>query len=483
MGNAITSENMYIFWCRNATWKSGDPDSDRHQAFNPMVEKQSLVFPPQLYKVLTPVSDLSGVIEVDGHQEPSTVTFRCYYRDPFMLLAMFTYNTVPAAWTGTGDVITGAFTNRNNETKNICVQIHLEDKENYRHIDILLDGGKITGYRWIIEEGEAMKEEIDIKFAEIEEVVHLIDIDDGFDDASFNRTGAAQVSTAVAVAASSITNNTYFTLQGISAAFARTDYHVWFNKDAGGVDPAPSGSTAIEVAVTTGQTAQQVSDAITAAITAKDDFGAANGGGTSTTITVTNANNGDCKPIADYNSGLTVATTTYGALAQDGGWSLWDGQLCDSKKKGVHASSCTLTVGGAAVPGLHVQRARMEIDVPKAMKFVASSTTAGIAYDEKRMPYKAIFEGTLKGNDDISEEIAALSSKTKGTAKFQYATNKYMQFTNAVLKEISDKGIPAAGESMDVSYEYEAAGSSVLSFSWTGNEATDPSNHINHTDS
>lgn len=357
--NIVSSEDMYIYWCKNATWKSGDPSSDKHIPFNPMVEKQGIKLPEAIYKLVHVVSDLYPIIDVDQRLEPSTVTFRMYYRDPILLAAMFTYKGLPTAWSGTADVMTFNFSNRDDETPNIAVQLHLEDKSGGgNHVNLLLDGGKITGYRWIIEEGEAMIEEVDIKFAEVSENTQAVDMDAGLDDGSF--------------------------------------------------DDATAGT--------------------------------------------------------------------------DGGWSLWDGQLCDDKKKAVHASSCTLTVGGAAVPGLHVQRARLEIDVPKAMKFVASSKTAGIAYDEKRVPYKGIFEGVLKGNNDISEAIAHLSSKTTGTVKFQYATNKYLQFTNGVLKNINDLSIPGAGESMDVSYEYEGAGSSVLTFSWTGNEATDPSNYIDHTD-
>ena len=290
--NIVSSQDLYIYWCRNATWKSGNPASDTHQAFNPMVESQGLSLPEPIYELLTPVGSMYPTIEVDKHLEPSTVTFRMYYRDPFMLLAMFTYNTVPAAWSGTADVITGSFTkagveNRDDVTNNICVQLHLEDKSGSgNHINLLFDGGKIVGYRWIIEEGKGMIEEVDIKFAEISQNTQAIDITAGFDDSSMDADGL------------------------------------------------------------------------------------------------------------------------------DGGWSLWDGQLCTNKKQVVHASACTLTHSDAAIPGLHVKRATLEIDVPKAMEFVASSKTAAIAYDEKRVPYKATFSGTLKGNNDIDEIIAHLSSKT-----------------------------------------------------------------------
>lgn len=480
--NVITANKMYAYWCKGTTWKGGDPSTEEHLPFNPMVERQGIRMPEETYNLIAPANALYPVIEVDNHLEPSTITFRMYYRDPLLLACLFTYKGLPAAWTGTNDVMSFNF-NGGDEDANICVQLHLKDHSgNCKHINVLLDGGKITGYRWIINEGQAMIEEVDIKFAEISQSTTPIDIDDGLDDASMNQTGAAQVSTIVAVAAASITDGKYFTIQGISATYVRTDYYVWFDKagDESG-DPAPAGYTEIKCDISGDTTAQEVSDCITAAIAAKADFGAANGGGTSTTITVTNANNGDVVDIADVDSGLIVAVTTSGAIAQDGGWSLWDGQLCDSLKKAVHASSCTLTVATAAIPGLYVKSATLEIDVPKAMEHVQSSRTAAITYEEVRN-FKATFSGTLKGDNDVSEMINPLSSKTKSTVKFQYASNKYMEFTNAVLKNPDEIPIPKAGESMEVTYVYEGAGSSVLSFSWTGSEATDPSNYITHTD-
>lgn len=51
-----------------------------------------------------------------------------------------------------------------------------------------------------------------------------------------------------------------------------TEYYVWYNLDAGSVDPAPAGKTGIEVAVTTGDSASTIASAAQAAIDAVTGF-------------------------------------------------------------------------------------------------------------------------------------------------------------------------------------------------------------------
>lgn len=48
-----------------------------------------------------------------------------------------------------------------------------------------------------------------------------------------------------------------------------TDYYVWYNVDAGSVDPAPAGKTGIEVAISAGDSASAVAAAVAAAIDAE----------------------------------------------------------------------------------------------------------------------------------------------------------------------------------------------------------------------
>jgi len=129
--------------------------------------------------------------------------------------------------------------------------------------------------------------------------------------------GAVEVTTCVCVAdvAGSL-NSTYFTIQAIDANGDPKDYHVWIDVNSGGTNPAPAGSTGVEIDVATNATAQDVSDAITAALDALDDFGATNVGGTSTTVTITNANNGEVESAIDSEAaatGFTIATTQQGA--------------------------------------------------------------------------------------------------------------------------------------------------------------------------
>jgi hypothetical protein len=480
---SLQGVDSYIYWFLNAIYKGGVPATDVHQPFNPLLEfKNPLVHYTQ--KHITTTDKLAPNIVFDEKLELGKTTVRALFRDPFLLLTSLTYKGVTTVWTGTGDVITGTFASQANKDNNIGVQIHAHDQDKTvkKHLNMFFDGGEVIGYRLIGEAQDALYEEAEIQFAEFALSTQPVDITNGFDDESFDKTGVAEISTIVAVAANDITTNTYFTLQGISATWVRTDYHVWFNKDAGGVDPAPTGSTAIVVAITTGETAQQVSDLIQAAINAVGNFGAANGGGTLTTITVTNATAGDVVDIADVDSGLAVAVTTQGVVGQDGGWSNWDDIYVAATGGCALTRDCTITWNTAPIPGLDVQSFEVEWGVPKNPIYVASSLIAAKTILGKHPPYRAVVSGILSDNDAFAEFVASYASKTKGTFKLQYGTTKYVEFTNAYLFQIDPPGgLPPAGEGLSVTYVFLAGANSVFTYYWTDDVAVDPSDHINHT--
>jgi len=363
MSNVIIGgiPGFYIYFFRNTVFKAGDPASDIQQPFNPIVESTGIKLPEAVYDLITPVGDLYPQIEVDKNLEPSTITFRCYFREPFMLLTLFSYKALPSQWTGTSDTITANFSNLNNVDNNIGVQLRLPDPSgDANHVDLLFDGGRIVDYRLVGEAQGAVIEEIDIKFSEISENTQAVDIDDGFDDSSFDLTSPAL----------------------------------------------------------------------------------------------------------------------------DGGWALWNTNLYANKKTVLLTKDVVITVGGTAPTGLAIQKWKLTIPVPNAMEFIASSLVAGIVYDEVRGPWVLEIDGKLQGNQAIAEVLLELSSKAKEIAKLLYHAaplDKYIQFTNAVLKNISGLSIPEAGKPIDVTYIYEGAGGSVLSYNWTGTEATDPGTHVNHT--
>lgn len=467
-------------WGRNATFKSGNPDSDTHQAFNPMIEGQSITFPKRVIELITTCESLYPNIEYDKQRDPSTVTFKTIFRSPFMLMTPFTNKTVPGAWTGTEDTISADFTSRGDIDNNIWVVIHLEDATgNGNHINLFLDGGQVVEYRWTWEQGGYLQEEVDIMFAEVSETAYLPDIADGFDGAQFNRTGVAEVSTITAVAASSITNNTYFFIYLADGTGGQDKYHVWFNKDGAGVDPAPSGSTAIAVAVTTGQTAGTIATAIGAALDgAADNFGTPAVDGA--VVTVTQQQQGDITDIIDNNSGLTLATTTQGETPIDGGWDQWDGEVCTSSAAVIPSTVVTATFAGSAPDGIDIMGGTLTLKFPKQMQHIASAQDVDHFFEEVRGPWECSLRGILSGNNPITEIIATLANKTEGTLKVAYnaGADKYLQFTNAVLMEPNEVEIAAAGKNQEIDLKYVGTASSALTFSWTGTEATDPTSMI-----
>jgi hypothetical protein len=99
----------------------------------------------------------------------------------------------------------------------------------------------------------------------------------------------------------------YFLLSGASGGF-----YVWFNLDAGGVDPAVANRTAVPVAIATGNTVAQIATAIAAALDALADFDAA---AVVNVVTITDAATGARTDIAAGNSGLAVGVSTQGVTA------------------------------------------------------------------------------------------------------------------------------------------------------------------------
>ena len=359
MGNVVTGgiPGFYLYFIRNATFQSGDPSSDKHQPFNPITESTGIKMSERIYELIAPVSDLYPQIEVDKNLEPSTLTFRSYFREPFPMLPLFTHKEMPSIWTGTSDTITANFSARDAVDNNIGVQMRLPDPANSKHIDLLFDGGKITEYRLIGEAQGGVMEEIDIKFSEITQNTQAVDIDDGFDDGRFDGVG------------------------------------------------------------------------------------------------------------------------------RDGGWGLWNTNLYANLKTVLLTKDVIVTIGGSAPSGLKIQSWKLTLPTPIAMEFIASSFVAGIVYEEIQGPWGLELSGKLVDNSDIAEAIATLADKTRATAKLLYSASpldKFFQFTNAILKNIDGLSIPEAGKPIDVTYIYEGAGSSILTYKWIGTEGTDPEEHIKH---
>lgn len=119
--------------------------------------------------------------------------------------------------------------------------------------------------------------------------------------------GQEQITLVTTGAASTLTTGDYWLLNGPSNV---TNYYVWYNKDAGGGDPIISGRTGIEVAISTGDTADDVADATQVAIDAEDDFSATVD---ADEVTVTAAIAGLTDNSVDGNTGFTIETLNYGA--------------------------------------------------------------------------------------------------------------------------------------------------------------------------
>lgn len=474
---------------RSSIFKGGDRSVDKHQALNPMIS--TISFPDSMkYTIekITTANKLFPNMEYDTKLEEGTIRFKCNFRDPIVQAMFYTYKGLPTSWTGTSDTMTFNFSNLVNQDKNIWFQIHFHDQSGAsNHLDVFLDGGEMVSYKLSGSKGEPVYEEFEIKFTEINIATdtdstgaYACDIDDGFDDESFNQTGVAEITAITCPAASAITTGQYFKIWLANGTGGWTGYYVWFNKDAGGNDPDPSGYTAIEVAISTGNTNAQVATAVGAALDgAADNFGTPSVD--SNIVTVTQQQTGDIKDAVnvDVGTGFSISVTTQGVTALDGGWSLWDGSYTSTK--GVMTVDCTITWAGISISGLDIQSFSIELEAPKERYYIASSLIAHGSYLNERTPWRATVEGTVtNGHVNFSEPSTVIASKTQGTFKLQWGTTKYTQFTNARMENVSSGEIEK-GDKLTSTNEIIAGADSVLTTVWTDSESTDPSDHINHT--
>lgn len=126
--------------------------------------------------------------------------------------------------------------------------------------------------------------------------------------------------------AASMTSNDYFFIQ--SSADARK-YYMWVNKDGTGVDPAPAvDRVGIELAVTTGQTAQQVATLAQAAFvsTFYPDFTASvRANPNDDTVRVTNASAGVTSNATNFNMNVPFTVTIIQEGTGNGNYIVNDG--------------------------------------------------------------------------------------------------------------------------------------------------------------
>jgi hypothetical protein len=114
-------------------------------------------------------------------------------------------------------------------------------------------------------------------------------------------------------------NNDYFFVYNA----AGTKFHVWHNINSAGSNPAPAGSTAIEVAGATGATAAALATAAATAIGAATGLDATASEGV---VTVTCTGTGYASgPHEGVGTGFTFAVTTQGVASADVGFT--DGEI------------------------------------------------------------------------------------------------------------------------------------------------------------
>lgn len=102
-------------------------------------------------------------------------------------------------------------------------------------------------------------------------------------------------------------NNTYFTL---NSEGNESKYHVWFNVSSGGTDPAPAGSTGIEIPIETNDSSSIVAMAIDLCLKNLSDFKIQR---INNNIKITNTRKGTADVVTDSGTNFIITTLQSGS--------------------------------------------------------------------------------------------------------------------------------------------------------------------------
>jgi hypothetical protein len=152
--------SSFAYWGVEATELAGDPTSDQNIPFNKL-KALAASKPAYTETAETTFDKLLNNIVWTSETTPSSITVTGVFRDPFLLLTLFTKKTVAGTWLTGNGTIAGDFT-ATTHTDSIWIQTYLADQASTDHIGRLSKGGHVTSYAWIIETGKYLVEEATI---------------------------------------------------------------------------------------------------------------------------------------------------------------------------------------------------------------------------------------------------------------------------------------------------------------------------------
>ena len=104
----------------------------------------------------------------------------------------------------------------------------------------------------------------------------------------------------------------------------------------------------------------------------------------------------------------------------DGGYDNWDGEL---SSKHVRATDLTITKGGSALSGLHIEKWTMTIDFETEFIY-AFGTLSPVAYVRKPVDFTFEADVSLTSEASIDQMYTLYGSKTIDTFKIAYDADK-----------------------------------------------------------
>lgn len=184
-----TGKDSFWFWGRETSgFGEGDNTADTHQPPNKITEAMKFPRPEYVEEALQTFDSLVPNVIFTSGRESNEKTINWIFADPFMGLCAFSEKSTDSDFSSSGyTTITASFSTRDH-VDSIWIYGREVDYTNSANLDKLLKGGKILGRFIIMEANKLIREELSVKFADMEDMdgsEDTLTADSDFDDGTW----------------------------------------------------------------------------------------------------------------------------------------------------------------------------------------------------------------------------------------------------------------------------------------------------------
>lgn len=181
-----TGKGSFWFWgLENSGFGEGDNTTDTNQPPNKITEAMKLARPEYTEERLRTFDSFTENFIFTSGREPDEKTINWIFADPFFGLAAFTEKSVSGDWSSAGHTTISADFQGASHMDSIWLYARVKHYTGGDDLDKLLKGGKITGRFLVMEREKVVREELTVKFADMDDMdgsEDTLETESDFDD-------------------------------------------------------------------------------------------------------------------------------------------------------------------------------------------------------------------------------------------------------------------------------------------------------------